>query len=151
MYSFSAPIERFEMEGAWDYVAIPHELSDALKAQKVKRVQVSINETHPYACGMLPTGDGRLFIIMSQQRQKDLGMFLGAWVHVDLWEDRSKYGMPVPEDLQELFEFDPGIQDRFDLLLPGKRRNYLHRIAQAKTEATRTKRIAGLLKDLGLE
>jgi len=68
-----------------------------------------------------------------------------------IWEDQSKYGMPVPEELQELFDFDPAIEKAFENLLPGKRRNYLHQIASAKTEPTRTKRVLKLLKDLGIQ
>ena len=51
-----------------------------------------------------------------------MGQFLGAWLQVEIWEDQSKYGMPVPEELQELFDFDPAIEKAFENLLPGKRR-----------------------------
>ena len=43
------------------------------------------------------------------------------------------------------------IEKAFENLLPGKRRNYLHQIASAKTETTRTKRVLKLLKDLGIQ
>lgn len=151
MYTFSAPIERFEMEGAWDYLAIPPEICEALRAKKIKRVQVVIQDSAPYASGLLPLKDGRLFLIMSKQRQKDIGQFKGAWLHVEIWEDKSKYGMPIPVELQELFDFDPDIEEAFQKLLPGRRRNYLHQIATGKTEPTRTKRVLKLLKDLGIE
>lgn len=39
---------------------------------------------------------------------------------------------------------------RFDAMLPGKRRNVIHQIASAKTEATVTKRIVKLMANLGL-
>jgi len=151
MHSFSAPIERFEMDGAWDYLAIPLSISDDLRSKKINRVQVVLQDSAPYASGLLPLGDGRLFLIISKQRQKEMGQFLGAWLQVEIWEDQSKYGMPVPEELQELFDFDPAIEKAFENLLPGKRRNYLHQIASAKTEPTRTKRVLKLLKDLGIQ
>ena len=31
---------------------------------------------------------------------------IGGWVHVDLAVDKSKYGMPIPEDLQDMLDDD---------------------------------------------
>lgn len=151
IYDFAGPIERMDMEGTWDFVEVPREISDEIRAKKWKRLCVSVHDLPPYSAALMPLTEGRRGILISQARQKEMGAFLGAWIQVSLWQDRSKYGMPVPEELAELFEFDPAIEAAFEKLLPGRRRNYLHHIASAKTEATRTKRVLKLLKDLGIE
>lgn len=151
IYDFSASIERLPGDWAWDFVEVPAEILAEIRTKKWKRLCVSIHDMPEYSCALLPLSGGRRGIMLSQARQKELGLFLGAWVQLRMWEDRSKYGMPVPEELAELFEFDPAIETAFEKLLPGRRRNYLHHIASAKTEATRTKRVLKLLKDLGIE
>lgn len=64
--------------------------------------------------------------------------------------DDSKYGMPVPPDLQDMLDNDPEFLHRFDAMLPGKRRNALHQIACAKTDTNIAKRILKLMNELGL-
>ena len=64
--------------------------------------------------------------------------------------DKSKYGMPIPEDLQDMLDDDPEFLKRFDAMLPGKRRGMIHHIASAKTDATVAKRILKLMQELGL-
>ena len=49
-----------------------------------------------------------------------------------------------------MFDDDPAFLTRFDAMLPGKRRNALHHIASAKTDATIAKRILKLMNELGL-
>ena len=94
-WSFSAQIERFDVDAAWHFLAIPA-------------------------------------------------------VHVDLAVDKSKYGMPIPEDLQDMLDEDPEFLKRFDAMLPEKRRGMIHHIASAKTDATVAKRILKLMQELGL-
>ena len=151
IYDFSGAIERMDVEWTWDFVEVPAEISEQIRTKKWKRLCVSIQDLPAYSAALMPLSEGRRGILISQARQKEVGAFLGAWIHIQLWEDRSKYGMPVPEELAELFEFDPAIERAFEKLLPGRRRNYLHHIASAKTEPTRTKRVLKLLKDLGIE
>lgn len=151
IYDFSGAIERMDVEWTWDFVEVPAEISQEIRAKKWKRLCVSIQDLPAYSAALMPLSEGRRGILISQARQKELGAFLGAWIQIRLWEDQSKYGMPVPEELAELFEFDPAIETAFEKLLPGRRRNYLHHIASAKTEATRTKRVLKLLKDLGID
>lgn len=151
IYDFSAAIERLDGDWAWDFVEVPADILKEILAKKWKRLCVSIQDLPTHSGALLPLSKGRRGIMISQARQKEMGLFQGAWVQLRVWEDRSKYGMPVPEELQELFEFDPDIEKAFQMLLPGRRRNYLHLIASAKTEVTRTKRLLRLLKDLGID
>ena len=149
-WSFSAQIERFEMEAAWHFIAVPSELTDAVRAHQAGRYVITVNDAVTWHCGLLPTGDQRWFVAVSQEKIAAAQTKLGGWVHVDLAPDHSKYGMAVPEDLQDCLDDDPEFLKRFDAMLPGKRRGRIHHIASAKTEATVAKRIAKLMTDLGL-
>ena len=149
-WSFSAQIERFEGEGHMHFVAIPDALVDDIRSQGSKRYVITMNDAITWHCGLLGTGDGRWFVMVSKDKLARAQTTLGGWVHVDFRVDRSKYGMPVPPDLQDMLDDDPEFLARFDAMLPGKRRNAMHSISMAKTDATIAKRILKLMNELGL-
>ena len=149
-WSFSAQIERFEGEGEVHFLAIPNGLIDDIKSEEKKRYVITINDAVSWHCGLLGTGDGRWFVMVAKDKLKKAQTTFGGWVHVDFEVDDSKYGMPIPPDLQDMFDDDPEFLKRFDALLPGKRRNALHQIGSAKTDATIAKRILKLMNELGL-
>ena len=149
-WSFSAQIERFDGEGHMHFLALPDNLVDDIKSQGKKRYIITVNDAVTWHCGLLGTGDGRWCVMVAKEKLKRAQTTLGGWVHVDFAVDDSKYGMPVPPDLQDTFDDDPAFLTRFDAMLPGKRRNALHHIASAKTDATIAKRILKLMNELGL-
>ena len=53
----------------------------------------------------------------------------------------KKEAIPVPAELQSAFRGDKSLKPAFQSLTPGKQREYLEYIAEAKTEATRIKRV----------
>jgi uncharacterized protein YdeI (YjbR/CyaY-like superfamily) len=48
---------------------------------------------------------------------------------------------PVPEELRQRFQRDPGFKRAFEALTPGRQRSYLYHFAAAKQSTTRTARI----------
>ena len=48
---------------------------------------------------------------------------------------------PMPEELENKFQEDPGFKAAFESLTPGRQRGYLLHFTQAKQSATRTSRI----------
>ena len=149
-WSFSAQIERFDMEAAWHFIAVPPELISTVRAHQKGRYIITINDAVTWHCGLLPTGDNRWFVAVSKEKITAAQTKLGGWVHVDLAPDHSKYGMAMPEDLAACLDDDPEFLRRFDAMLPGKRRGRIHHIASAKSDVTMAKRIAKLMSDLGL-
>ena len=132
------------------FVALPEALASDIRRQGSKRYVITMNDAITWHCGLLGTGDGRWFVVVSKDKLKRAHTTLGGWVHIDFAVDDSKYGMPVHPDLQDMLDDDPEFLNRFDTMLPGKRRNAMHQIAAAKTDATVAKRILKLMTDLGL-
>ena len=66
-------------------------------------------------------------------------------VQVALETDRSKYGMEMPEELEELLLIELEGEKLFDALKPGKRRNLIHLVSIPKTSHTRLKKAVGIL------
>ena len=103
-WSFSAQIERFDV--AWDFLAIPAEQVDAVRDAGKGRYIIAVNDAVTWNCGLLPTGDGRWFVAVSKAKMKAAQTAFGGWVHIDLVVGKSKYGIPIPEDLQDMLDDD---------------------------------------------
>ena len=114
-WSFSAQIERFDVDAAWHFLAIPAEHVADVREAGDGRYVITVNDAVTWHCGLLPTGDGRWFVAVSKAKIKAAQTTFGGWVHVDLAVDKSKYGMPIPEDLQDMLDDDPEFLKRFDL------------------------------------
>jgi len=109
-----------------------------------------LNDGEEWSCALGSAGPGEFMIMVSKARLDAHGLRVGSLAQMSLRTDTSRYGMPVPEALAEVFEFDPDIEVAFQRLLPGRQRNHLHLIGSAKSEETAAKRIAALLRELGL-
>ena len=107
-WSFSAQIERFEGEGEMHFLAIPNNLIDDIKSEGKKRYVITVNDAVSWHCGLLGTGDGRWFVMVAKDKLKQAQTTLRRLGARGLRAvDDSKYGMPVPPDLQDMFDDDP--------------------------------------------
>ena len=79
----------------------------------------------------MPWGDV-YFIMVNKQRRTELGLTVGDTVNVVLEKDESKYGMPMPEELQEVLNQDPEGDKAFHMLSAGKRRSMMYYIGKLK-------------------
>ena len=73
---------------------------------------------------------------------------VGQQVNVTLKKDTSKYGMDVPAELAEIFKQDKVGKERFDALVPGKRRYIIYYINQVKSMDIRIERAVRLISNL---
>lgn len=98
---------------------------------KYKRVVCTINGGKGFQCALLPSG-GLFYIIVNKKRRDELGIVADETVSVLLERDISKYGLPMPEEFQEVLDQDPEGDRLFHLLTPGKQRSLLHFTGQRK-------------------
>ena len=73
---------------------------------------------------------------------------LGDSVNVLIEEDESKYGMPLPEEMEELFLHDPEGDQLFHQLTPGKQRSLLYLIVKIKSKEKRLEKSFIILEHL---
>ena len=150
-WNFTAPVKRFSIEGGMHYLELPNAAAEEMRATGHKRWVCTIQDALTWHCGLLPTGEGTWFVVLSKAKMEAVEAHVGDWLNVDMVPDTSKYGMPLPEDLAELLADDPVFERKFDAMLPGKRRNAIHQIASAKTPETAAKRIIKLMQQLGVD
>ncbi len=88
----------------------------------------------------MPKGDGGFFININKKIRDKLKLKVGMQVQASLRKDESKYGLPMPEELDELLKQDVEGDRLFHALTPGKQRNLLYIVGNAKKSDTRITR-----------
>lgn len=118
--------------GGWHFLVIDRQYVDKLDFEgKSKRVLCSIKGSEPFACALMPWGDF-FYIMVNKLRRVELGLEVGDNVEVVLEKDESKYGMPMPEELQEVLNQDPDGNKLFHTLTAGKQRSMMYYIGKVK-------------------
>ena len=119
-------------QGGWHFLVIDRKYVDKLGFEgKAKRVLCSIKGAEPFACALMPWGD-IFYIMVNKLRRTELGLNVGDNVEVVLEKDESKYGMPMPEELQEVLNQDPDGNKLFHGLTAGKQRSMMWFIGKVK-------------------
>ncbi|MEX6686578.1 YdeI/OmpD-associated family protein [Danxiaibacter flavus] len=145
MVQFKAVIEQFAAQGektGWSYINVPAEIALQLKPDNKKsfRVKGKLDNYTIKGVALLPMGGGDFIMAINADMRKGIGKRKGASVMVKLEVD--KVIMIVPDDLMECFNDEPGTFDQFQTLAKSHQGYFIKWINEAKTEQTRTKRIA---------
>jgi hypothetical protein len=134
------------------HIPIPPKIAKHFLDAKVKRVICTIDDDFSFQCAILSQGDGSHFIILSKNKMKELDLMVGTEINVTLEKDESEYGMPMPEEFEELLLMDPEATECFHKLTMGKQRSLLYLIGKPKRSETRIKKavvVAEYLKSTG--
>ena len=145
MVHFKAKILQFGEMGektGWSYIRIPASLAQQLKPRTRRSFRVKGRlDDHPISgVALLPMGDGDFIMALKAAVRKAIGKEKGAMLEVRLEVD----GKPIvpPKELWECLDDEPKALAYFKSL-PLSHQNYFGNwIKEAKTEVTRTKRIA---------
>lgn len=123
------------------FVIPESEVHELLQREKnPSRIEVNINGQGSIFSGMMPDGQGNFFITVSKEVRKRFQLEEGEEAELVITPDDSDYGMPVPEEVVELWAVDEDAQRVFHLLTPGKQRSLLYLIAKPKGADTRVKK-----------
>lgn len=112
----------------------------------LRRVLCSLNGCAPFNCALFPS-KGDYFLTLGKKLRARLHIVAGDTVTVELQKDESKYGMPVPEEFEEVLRQDPEGRHLFDGLSPGDQRLMLKLVVFVKDV---DRRIARSLTGLAL-
>ncbi len=141
MISFDSTLGNFEDNKVYGHhITVPQHVVDYFQKIKTKRVICQVGDHPEWHCAILPRAGGEKYILVSKERRKSLGLQLGDSVHVTLSADESKYGMPMPPEMQEMLYQDPEADAHFHKLTEGKQRSLLFMVAKPKSESTRVKK-----------
>lgn len=151
MLSFTATILKFAEQGektGWTYITVPAAIAGKLNpgVKKSYRVKGKLDEFKIEKTALIPMGKGDFIIPINAAIRKGIGKRKGASVQVQLEPDQSPI-LP-PTELIECMQDEPEALKYFNSL-PQSHRNYFTKwIESAKTEPTKTKRIALVIKTM---
>lgn len=146
--TFTTALHKFAENGdktGWTYIEIPAALAEELKADTKKAFRVKGTlDRHPIAgVSLLPAGGGNYIMAVNAAMRKGIAKRPGAMITACLERDDKKYELNA--DLVACLEDDPPAKAFFDTLAPSHQNYFSKWIDDAKTDGTKTKRIAQAL------
>lgn len=128
-------------------IRVPDDVVAALGGGKRFPVQVTINGVeYP---STVATMKGEPKVPVSAEIRKRAGITAGDEVTVDLVLDDKPRSVDVPSDLAAALAADAAAAERFQSLSYSNQRRHVLAVTGARTEETRSRRIASVLAELG--
>ena len=147
-YVFSSKIFKLPHLLNMHYIEVPNDVLEKLGVKFKTRFICTINSVLTFQSGAVALGNGNGYISINTKRLKQLNVQHGTMVEVALQLDDSVFGMPMPEELQELLKQDDEAKRRFDLLPMGMQRYILYHVSLVKSSQLRINRALKLLTNL---
>ena len=145
MVHFTTIIKQFDKQGektGWTYIDVPSEIAEKLMPGNRKgfRVKGKLDDFPIKGIALIPMGGGHFILTLNADLRKGIRKKKGAMLKVKLQADPEGY--KLNEDFMACLSDEPSAK-KFFATLSGSHRNYFSKwIDAAKTEPTKTKRIA---------
>lgn len=145
MVRFTTILYKFEQKGektGWTYIEIPADLIQTLKPgnRKEFKVKGKLDRHILTRVSVMPIGNGNFILPVNADMRKAIGKIHGATVKVELQVDDSPF--VFNSDFLECLADEPTAKAFFETLTPSHQRYFSRWIDSAKTDETKTKRIA---------
>jgi hypothetical protein len=154
MICFSTTIEKFDKQGektGWTYIEIPVDMAEQINpsirvSYRVKGIldKIKINQVT-----ILPMGEGNFIMPLNADIRKKLKKSKGDTIQIQLELDKTAYEMNP--DLIACLEDDIIANEYFNSFPKSHQRYYSKWVDAAKTDTTKAKRIALILKSMHLK
>jgi hypothetical protein len=116
----------------WHFLLVKGEIVAKLGFEgKFKRIICTMNDGEGFQCALLPWGE-LFYIIVNKKKRDAIGIVAGDTVNVLLEKDESKYGLPMPEEFQEVLNQDADGDRMFHALTEGMQRSILYLLSKPK-------------------
>ena len=143
-YNFTATIEQGDRGGA--YVLFPYEVEEEFGTKGRVPVKATFNGVS-YAGSLIKYGSSRHMIGVLKSIRSQIGAEIGDAIRVEIWKDEMPRTLEVPPQLKHAMD-SGAVLTFFECLSYSHRKEYCRWISDAKTEATRLKRIAKTIEML---
>ncbi|WP_276481937.1 YdeI/OmpD-associated family protein [Paraflavitalea pollutisoli] len=151
MVQFTSTLLQFAEAGdktGWTYIHITPDIATALKpgCKKSFRVKGKLDKHPIKGVALIPHGGGSFILAVNAGMRKAISKKKGAMLQVQLQEDKTPQA--ISPELMECLSDDPPAMTFFTSLAPSHQAYFSKWIESAKTEATKTKRIAEAVNGL---
>ena len=132
----------------WTYIVVPDSIAKKLNpgVKKSYRVKGKLDDLKIEKTALIPMGKGEFILPVNAAIRKATGKRFGATLKVQLELDHTQI-LP-PAALLECLQDEPEALEHFNSLPQGHRNYFTKWIESAKTEPTKTKRIALVIKTM---
>jgi len=145
---FTSILEKSRSKLWASQISIPARITRRLANSASRRVWCSINGSSEWQCALLPVGGGFFVISANRSLCKKLKLEYGMKAEVSLRKDETKYGLPMPEELKELFRQEKDGNRLFHALTVGKQRTLLYMIGRGKSSDQKIERAITIIRHL---
>jgi len=147
--SFTSIMEKFDSNLWGFHFCVSSEIGNQFVTEgNDRRVICLLNSKEEFQCALMPKGDGNFFINVNKKLRDALKLVIGSHVSVLLKKDESEYGLPMPEELQELLSQDEEGDKLFHGLTIGKQRTLLYIVGSVKDTGKRISRALVIVNHL---
>jgi len=145
MVQFTATIQQFAQQGektGWMYILVPEKVAQQLQpgVRKSFRVKGKLDAFAISGVALIPMGGGDFIIAFNAAMRKGTGKRKGATIKVQLLVDKKEY--QINQELLDCLADEPAGLGYFQSLAKSHQHYFSKWVESAKTDATRTKRIA---------
>jgi hypothetical protein len=145
MVKYTTTILKFDKQGektGWTYIEVPADIAEKLKPGNKKsfRVKGKLDSFAIAGIALLPMGGGSFIMALNADMRKGIGKRYGAMLKVQLEEDKK--GFVFNKDFMDCLTDEPTAIEFFKTLAGSHQKYFSKWIDSAKTEPTKTKRIA---------
>ena len=154
MIFFTTPILKFGQMGektGWTYIEIPAALAFQIHPDNKKafRVKGYLDDVAIEGISLVPMGEGNFIMAINSILRKKIKKQKGATIAVKLEKDKALF--QIPDYFTECLKDEPNALTFFNTLTDGNKRYFVNWIESAKTEETKTKRLAMVINALASE
>ena len=151
MIEFITGIKKFADQGektGWTYIEVTAAIAAKLKPNNKRsfRVKVKLDDHFFEGLALIPMGEGNFILALNASIRKKIRKQKGAVLKVTMEVDDAPVKLNV--ELMECLADEPDGLLYFNKLTPGHRKYFSNWIDSAKTDATKTKRIAQTINAL---
>lgn len=148
---YTTTILKFGKQGektGWTYIEVPADVARELMPGNKKsfRVKGKLDNYSINSIALLPMGEGAFIMPLNSKMRKGFGKRDGAMLHVQIEVDKTEYKLNA--DLMECLADEPQAIIFFKTLTKSHQNYFSKWIDSAKTDATKTKRIANAITAL---
>ena len=140
-------LKKFPGKGGWTYAEIPEVMQSKTNPFGWVSVRGFIDHYELKQYKLMPMGNGQLFLPVKKEIRKRIKKEVGDTVQITLYRDNSS--TVIPEDILECFRNESAeLYETFLSFTDGEKKAYLDWIGDAKTDATKVKRIISMMERL---
>lgn len=123
------------------HIYVPEDIIKPFVKAKIKRLKIKATfndkDIEFYAAFVKDKNTDDYRIMFGKRLQKALGVLQNDYFKIQIFKDTSKYGVDVPEELDEVFKSDVDAFQIFETLTPGKKRSIIYAVSRYKTTQTK--------------